>query len=174
LPAGAWFIFRLLLIPPVGKKQASRALVVAGFAAIAALVGVMVMLQVTAAQNSAFKQSWDAIAFETNALSQEYQAHEGKWLDKQYDNSTMLAVLDDYQPRYQALIDRAQALETPEKYVQARDLLVKSIQTEKDSNDHFRAHLMTGDPDEYKRSSELLSLALKYSAEADAAITAAG
>ncbi len=163
-----------MLIAFVGKKQAPRMLVIAGFAAIAVLVGVMVMLQVSSAQNSAFRQSWDAIVFETNALSQEYQAHEGKWLAKQYDNSTMVGVVDDYQPRYQQLIDRAQALETPEKYVEARELLVKSIQTEKDSNEHFRSYLVTGDQEEYEKSSELLSLALKYSAEADAAISAAG
>lgn len=155
-------------------KKAPRALVIAGFAAIAALVGVMVMLQVSSAQNSAFKQSWDAIAFETNALSQEYQAHEGKWLNQQYDNDTMIGIVDDYQPRYQELIDRAQALETPEKYTNARDLLVKSIQTEKDSNEHFRNYLVTGDQEEYEKSSELLSLALKYSAEADSVISAAG
>lgn len=159
---------------PVGKKQAPRILVIAGFAAIAALIGVMVMLQVSSAQNSAFKQSWDTIAFETNALSQEYQMHEGRWLDGQYDNSTMIGIIDQYQPRYQQLIDRAEALETPEKYTEARRLLVLSIQTEKDSNEHFRNHLVTGDPEEYEESSELLSLALKYSAEADAAINAAG
>lgn len=163
----------MLLQACVGKK-APRALVIAGFAGIAALVGVMVMLQVSSAQNSAFKQSWDAIAFETNALSQQYQAHEGKWLGQQYDNDTMIGIVDDYQPRYQELIDRAQALETPEKYANARDLLVKSIQTEKDSNEHFRNYLVTGDEEEYEKSSELLSLALKYSAEADAAISAAG
>jgi hypothetical protein len=33
---------------------------------------------------------------------------------------------------------------------------------------------VTGDEEEYEKSSELLSLALKYSAEADAAISAAG
>lgn len=158
----------------MGKKQAPRVLVIAGFAAIAALVGVMAVLYVSGAQNSAFKQSWDAIAFETNALSQEYQAHEGKWLARQYDNSTMIGIVDDYQPRYQTLIDRAQSLETPEKYTDARDLLVKSIQTEKDSNGHFRNYLVTGDLEEYEKSSELLSLALKYSGEADAAINAAG
>jgi hypothetical protein len=157
----------------VGKK-APRILVMAGFAAIAALVGVMIMLQVSAAQNSAFKQSWDAIAFETNALSREYQEHEGRWLARQYDNDTMVGIIDDYEPRYQELIDRTQGLETPEKYANARELLVKSIQTEKDSNEHLRNYLVTGDQEEYEKSSELLSLALKYSAEADAAIKEAG
>jgi hypothetical protein len=169
-----WFIFRQLLQAYVGKKQAPRILVIAGFAAIAALVGVMGMLYVSGAQNSAFKQSWDAIAFETVDLTRAYQAEEGKWNAGQYDNETMIGIIDDYMPRYQSLVDRAEALDTPEKYVQARDLLVKAIQTEKDSNEHFKTYLLTGDEEEREKRDDLFSLSLKYSAEADAAIAAAG
>jgi hypothetical protein len=158
----------------VGKKQAPRILVIAGFAAIAALVGVMGMLYVSGAQNSAFKQSWDAIAFETVDLTRAYQAEEGKWNAGQYDNETMIGIIDDYMPRYQSLVDRAEALDTPEKYVQARDLLVKAIQTEKDSNEHFKTYLLTGDEEEREKRDDLFSLSLKYSAEADAVIAAAG
>ncbi|UVS69853.1 hypothetical protein [Nitrososphaera viennensis] len=158
----------------VKKRQASRAIVIAGFAAIAVLVGVMVMLQVSSAQNSEFKQKWDAIVFDSISLTQEYQAEEGKWKAGQYDNSTMAGIVDKYMPRYQSLIDRANALETPERYTEARGLLVKAIQTEKDSNEHFREYLLTGNKAEYDKALDLFSLSLKYSAEADAAIKEAG
>ncbi|AIF84120.1 hypothetical protein NTE_02063 [Candidatus Nitrososphaera evergladensis SR1] len=158
----------------VKKKQASRAVVIAGFAAIAVLIGVMVMLQVSSAQNDEFKQKWDGIAVDTIALTREYQAEEGKWKAGQYDNATMAAIIDKYMPRYQSLIDRANALETPERYTDARSLLVKAIQAEKDSNEHFKAYLLTGNRAEYEKTLDLFSLSLKYSAEADAAMKAAG
>ncbi len=146
----------------------------AGFAAIGIIVAAMVFLQVANARNAAFKQAWDGIAFDTITLTQDYQAEEGKWRAKQYDNDTMAGVVDQFLPKYQALIDRANALDTPERYTQARDLLVKAIDTEKQSNEHFRAFLVTGDQSEYERSSDMFSLSLQYSADADAAIKAAG
>jgi hypothetical protein len=158
----------------MGKKQTQRMLVIAGFAAIGIIVAAMVFLQVASAKNAAFKQGWDSIAFDTISLTREYQAEEGKWRAKQYDNNAMAGIVDRYLPKYQALIDRANALDTPERYVQARDLLVKAIDTEKQSNEHFREFLVTGDQSEYERSIDLFSLSLQYSADADAAIKAAG
>lgn len=156
------------------KKQASRVVMIAGFGAIALLVAVMVMLQVSNAQNGVFKQKWDTIAYDSIALTQQYQAEEGKWKAGHYDNATMAGIVDKYMPRYQSLIDRANALETPERYSEARGLMVKAIQTEKDSNEHFKAYLLTGDKAEYNKELDLFSLSLNYSAEADAAIKEAG
>ncbi len=158
----------------VKKKPLSRAIVIAGFAAIAVLVGVMVSLQISTAQNGEFKQKWDNIAFDAIALTQHYQAEEGKWKAGQYDNATMAGIVDKYMPQYQSLIDRSNALETPERYTEARSLLVKAIQTEKDSNEHFKAYLLTGNKAEYEKTLDLFSLSLKYSSEADAAIKEAG
>jgi hypothetical protein len=156
------------------KQQASKAIVIGGFAAIAVLVGVMVMLQVSSAQNEGFKQKWNGIALDTISLTQHYQAEEGKWKKGQYDNATMAGIVDKYAPMYQALIDRAKALETPERYAEAHGLLIKAIQTEKDSNEHFKTYLLTGNKTEYEKTLDLFSLSLKYSAEADASIKAAG
>lgn len=158
----------------MGKKRASRIVTFGGIGVIAAVVGFMIFLQVENSRNSEFKKSIDAIATETISLTREYQIEEGKWTDKQYDNATMIMKIDAYSPRYQDLIDRANALETPAKYAVAKDYLIKSIESEKQSNEHFRNHLQTGDPKEYERSVDLFSLSLRYSAEYDAAIGAAG
>lgn len=158
----------------VKSKPVSKAVVIAGFAAIAVLVGIMVSLQVSNAQNGEFKQKWDNIAFDAIALTQQYQAEEGKWKAGQYDNATMAGIVDKYMPRYQSLIDRANSLETPQRYADAHSLLVKALQTEKDSNEHFKAYLLTGNKAEYEKTLDLFSLSLKYSAEADAAIKEAG
>ena len=156
------------------RKLAGRIVTYAGIGAIAALVGFMVFLQVEASRNSEFKKSIDDIAFDTISLTQEYQAEEGKWIKKQHDNSTMIAIIDTYQPRYQELIERAQALDTPERYKASRDYLVRSLESEKQSNEYFRNYLVTGDRIEYDKSIDLFSRSLQYSADYDAAIKAAG
>lgn len=158
----------------VKGSRVQKAVVIGGFAAIGALVIFMVMLQISGAQNATFKQQWDGIAYDSIALTKEYQAQEGKWVAKQYDNKTMASIVDSYMPRYQQLIDRANAMQTPDRYAESRDLMVKAIQTEKDSNEHFKMFLLTGDQAEYKMVQDLTSLSLKYSSEADEAVKAAG
>src|SRR4029079_4191311 len=111
----------------MGKKRTSRIVTFAGITVIAAIIVFMVSLQVEASKNSEFRKSIDNIALDTISLTQEYQAEEGKWVHKQYDNSTMISIIDTYKPRYQALINRTQALETPDRYISARDFLVKSV-----------------------------------------------
>ena len=86
----------------------------------------------------------------------------------------MAEIVDSYLPKYQQLVDGAKAIETPDRYIDARDLLVKSIEAEKDSNEHFREYLLTGDDKEYKKASDLLSLSLKHEAESSVAMSAAG
>ena len=158
----------------MGKKRSSRIITFAGVAVIAALIAFMVSLQVEASKNSEFRKSIDNIALDTISLTKEYQAEEGKWVHKQYDNSTMISIIDTYKPKYQALIDRTQALETPDRYISARDSLVKSVESEMDSNDHFRIYLVSGNQSEYDRSADLLTESLAYSADYDAAMKAAG
>jgi len=157
------------------RKQRERIITFAGIGAMVAAIvvfGILPQMQIT--RDNEFKASIDKIAFDTISLTQEYQAEEGKWVHKQHDNSTMISIIDTYKPKYQALIDRAQALETPDKYISARDSLIKSLQSEMESNDHFRVYLVTGDQSEYDKSSELLTQSLAYSADYDAAIKAAG
>jgi hypothetical protein len=156
------------------KMQVNRLVTIAGIGAIAAIIAFVAFLQVEAARNNEFKRSIDQIAFDTIALTHEYQAEEGKWNSKQYDNSTMIAIIDNYQPRYQQLIDRANTLDTPERYKAAKDYLIKSVEAEKQSNERFRDYLVTGDRGEYEISVNLFSQALQYSASYDAAIKEAG
>lgn len=155
-------------------KSASRAVVIGGIAAIGAIIGFMVLLQAETGRNNEFKRSIDLIATDAIALTREYQAEEAKWVGGQHDNSTMISIVDSYDSRYQELIDRAESLGTPERYMTAKDNLIKAIQAEKESNIHLRNHISTGSPEEYERSIDLVSLSLQYSAEYDAAMKAAG
>jgi hypothetical protein len=158
----------------MGRKRTSRIITIGGIAAITALVGFMIALQVGAARNNDFKRAFEQIVIDVNALTQEYQAEEGKWVAKEYDNATMIAAIDRYMPRYDELIDRAEALDTPDRYKEAQGYLVSAIESERQSNEHFRNYLVTGDQSEYERSSAMLSKSLADSINADAAIKAAG
>src|SRR5579884_4025470 len=122
----------------ISKKKTNRIITIAGIAIIAGIVAFMISLQVQNSKNNEFRKSLDNIANDTVVLSRQYQAEEGKWVNKQYDNKTMVNIVNNYLPRYQALIDKAKALDTPDKFKSAQGFLVSAIQTEKESNEHFR------------------------------------
>jgi|SRR5439155_3358223 len=155
------------------RKQKSRIITIGGIVAIAVLVGFMISLQVEVMRNNKFKRGFEKIVIDVNTLTQQYQGEESKW-QKNYDNSTMISVINQYLPKYQELIDRAEALDTPERYKESQSYLVSAIESEKQSNEHFRNYLVTHDKQEYDRSSDLLTKSLTDSANADAAIKAAG
>ena len=132
----------------------------------------MVFLQVEASRNNEFKQAFEKIVIDTNALTQEYTIQEDQWLSR--DNNTMIQVIDQYLPKYDMLVERAKALDTPEKYKSAQEYLVSAIDLERQSYQHFRNFLATGDESEYGMSSNMISRSLEESVKADGAIEAAG
>jgi hypothetical protein len=143
-----------------------------GIAIIGVLIAFMVFLQVEASRNNEFKRAFEKIVIDTNALTQEYTKQEDQWLSR--DNNTMIQVIDQYLPKYDMLVERAKALDTPEKYVSAQEYLVSAIDLERQSYQHFRNYLVTGDESEYRMSSDMISRSLEESVNADAAIKAAG
>ncbi|HJS83425.1 MAG TPA: hypothetical protein VJ742_11390 [Nitrososphaera sp.] len=158
----------------MAKRKASKAITIGGLAALAAVVVVMILLFAADRRNSDAERSIDAIAVDAIALTGEYQEEEGKWVKKLYDNNTMIAVIEQYDPRYQALIEQASQLDVPERYRLPQDLLIKAVESEKQSNLHLRNHLVSGSPEEYEKSVDLFSLSLQYSADYDAAMKTAG
>ncbi len=67
-----------------------------------------------------------------------------------------VAITDDYLPKFQKMVDRAQALRpTTAKYLQAKNLYVKSLQSEIGSYMHFRNFLATGSKTEDNTSTQL-------------------
>jgi hypothetical protein len=143
-----------------------------GIAVIGVLIAFMVFLQVEASRNNEFKRAFEKIVIDTNALTQEYTIQEDQWLSR--DNNTMIQVVDQYLPKYDMLVERAKALDTPEKYKSAQEYLVSSIDLERQSYQHFRNYLVTGDESEYTMSSDMISRSLEESVNADGAIKAAG
>jgi len=157
---------------PRSRRLTRQLILFGGIAIIGALIAFMVYLQVEASQNNDFKRAFETIVVDTNSLTRQYTAEEDTWLPK--DNNTMIQVIDQYLPRYDALIEKAKALNTPDKYKSAQDYLVSAIELERQSYQHFRNYLATQDQSEYEKSSELISQSLEQSINADAAIKAAG
>jgi hypothetical protein len=143
-----------------------------GIAVIGVLIAFMVFLQVEASRNNEFKRAFEKIVIDTNALTQEYTIQEDQWLSR--DNNTMVQVIDQYLPNYDMLVERAKALDTPEKYKSAQEYLVSAIDLERQSYQHFRNFLVTADESEYRMSSDMISRSLEESVNADGAIIAAG
>jgi hypothetical protein len=157
---------------PRTRKQTRRLITFGGIAVIGVLIAFMVFLQVEASRNNEFKRAFEKIVIDTNALTQEYTIQEGQWLSR--DNNTMIQVIDQYLPKYDMLVERAKALDTPEKYKSAQEYLVSAIDLERQSYQHFRNFLVTGDESEYGMSSDMISRSLEESVNADGAIKAAG
>ena len=157
---------------PRSRKQTRQLITFGGIAAIGALIAFIVFLQMETSRNNEFKRAFERIVIDTNALTQQYTSEEDMWLSR--DNSTMIQIIDQYLPRYDELIDRAKALNTPERYKSAHDYLVSAIELERQSHQHFRNYLTTDDQSEYEKSSEMISRSLEQSVNADAAIKAAG
>jgi len=121
-------------------------------------------------KTQSFHVAYETLINDSHSLTESYQKEIGKWQSKQYDNKTMVLITDKYLPEFQKLVSRAQALQpTTTKYLQAKDLYIKSLQSEIESYMHFRSFLVTGDRTEDNTSTQLLSNALKYEIKSFAA-----
>jgi len=142
-------------IPRFGTINQSQALVKSNLS----LVSIIITDDVA----QSFHIAYETLISDSHSLTQNYQGEIGKWLSKQYDNKTMVLITDKYLPQFQKLVTRAQALQPiTTKYLQAKDLYVKSLQSEIGSYMHFRNFLATGNNTEDDISSQLLTNALKY------------
>jgi hypothetical protein len=121
-------------------------------------------------KTQSFHVAYETLINDSHSLTESYQKEIGKWQSKQYDNKTMVLITDKYLPEFQKLVSRAQAFQpTTPKYLQAKDLYIKSLQSEIESYMYFRSFLVTGDRTEDNTSTQLLSNALKYEIKSFAA-----
>jgi uncharacterized protein YsxB (DUF464 family) len=121
-------------------------------------------------KSQSFQVTYEMLINDSHSLTENYQKEIGKWQSKQYDNKTMVLITDKYLPQFQKLVSRAQALQpSTAKYLQAKSLYIKSLQSEIGSYTHFRNFLVTGNKTEDDTSTQLLSNALKFEIESFAA-----
>jgi hypothetical protein len=125
---------------------------------------------ITDNKTESFHVAYETLINDSHSLTQSYQKEVGKWQSKQYSNTTMILITHKYLPEFQELVSRAQALQpSTSKYLQAKDLYVKSLQSEIGSYMHFQNFLATGNKTEDDTSTQFLSNALKFELESFAA-----
>jgi hypothetical protein len=132
------------------------------------------MQQPSSPQNStihAFEDAFIGIVNDTRNLSLAYQDEIAKLQSGVYDNQTFVTITDLYLQMYQQLLARTDALKQwpaslPQNYSKAVDLYSESIRTEKESQEHLRNYITTGNLTENERSLQLLSESLKFELEA--------
>jgi hypothetical protein len=123
---------------------------------------------------ASFVSSFENLVKKANNLSQSYHNETGKSAKGQVDNKTIIAITDSFKPKYQSLINEAKALQPPKQFQNATDLYIKSLESELQSNNHFRNSLATNNSTESKLSSKLLSDAFNYEIEAFKKLKASG
>jgi hypothetical protein len=131
--------------------------------------------QLSFAQNStSFVSSFEKLVKKTNILSESYHNETGKFAKGQINNRTMISITDNYLPKFQSLVNESKALQPPKQFQNATDLYTKSLESELQSNTHFRNYLSTNNSTENKLSSKLLSDAFNYEIEAFKKLKASG
>jgi len=122
---------------------------------------------ITFAQDSAsFVGSFENLVKEVNNLSQSYHNETGKSGNGQVDNATIITITDNYKPKYESLINKAKALQPPKQFQNGTNLYIKSVESELQSNNHFRNYLATNNVTENELSNKLLSDSFAYETEA--------
>ena len=144
------------------RRQKERIAIIIGLGVITVGLAFMFSLQLQNTKAEAFVESYGKLVTDSRNLTQSYQSQVGKWKLKQYDNSTMVSITDQYLPKFQSLVDRAKALQPPQKFTRSRDFLGLSFQSEMESYKHFRTFLTTGLRAEDDVSTKFLSDALRY------------
>jgi hypothetical protein len=119
----------------------------------------------TQSKDQSFASSFQGIVDETSLLSHEYDVQVQKWQRGELSNKTMVSITDTYLPKYQELINKTNDLQTPTGYENVTNFYAKSLESELESNTHFRNYLLTRNTTENDASQQSLSDAFEYEME---------
>jgi hypothetical protein len=96
-----------------------------------------------------------------------------KWQMIENNDTTMISITDSYLPKFQELITEAKNLHAPAKFKNVKELYLKSLESELQSNIYFRNNLESSNDLESTLSSKLYSDAFKYEIESFRALESA-
>jgi hypothetical protein len=146
-------------------NKRSKVTVIVTMVAIVVGVGAFYLVSPLFISTQSFASSVQGIVNETGLLAHDYDTQVQKWQRGELSNQTMASVTDTYLPKYQELINKTNALQTPAGYENVTSLYAKSIESELKSNIQFRDYLLTGNKTESEASMQSLSDAFKYEME---------
>ncbi len=76
---------------------------------------------------SSLPVSFKELINKSRNLTQSYQSQITKLSDWKYDNKTMIAITNDYLPKFQKVIDDSKILQTTEQYEQRLEMTFKKM-----------------------------------------------
>ena len=112
-----------------------------------------------------FLEAYYSLVDATTDVTENYHKEIEKWERDQYDNRKLVEVTDSFLSEYDLLVDKATSFKAPQKYPEALELYIKSLNSERTSYALFLDFVETGDPRFNETSIDLLSNATKYELE---------
>jgi hypothetical protein len=112
-----------------------------------------------------FLENYYSLVDTTTGVTENYHKEIEKWERDQYDNRKLVEVTDSFLSEYDLLVDKATSFKAPQKYQEALELYIKSLNSERTSYALFLKFVETGDPRFNETSIDLLSNATKYELE---------
>jgi hypothetical protein len=154
-------------------SKRSKVAVIIAMVAIVLGVGAFYLVSSSFISTQSFASSFQDIVDETGLLAHDYDTQVQKWERGDLSNETMASITDTYLPKYQALINRTNALQTPAGYENVTSLYARSIESELKSSIQFREYLLTGNKTGSEASMQSLSDAFRYEMESFKAFNSA-
>lgn len=109
-----------------------------------------------------FLENYYSLVDATTGVTENYHKEIEKWERDQYNDQELVEITNSFLSEYDLLVDRASSFRPPQKYQEALDLYIKSLNSERASYAVFRDFVETDDPKLNETSIDLLSNATKY------------
>jgi hypothetical protein len=124
-------------------------------------------------KNQLFVTSFQNVVNKALLLTHDFDIEIQKWKRGEQNNETMVSITDSYVPRFKELITLVKDLQAPKQFENVTKFYLMSLQSELQSNIHYRNSLVSGNTTESLLSSKLYSDALRYEMESFGAFRAA-
>jgi hypothetical protein len=147
--------------------KSQRILVVTVFVGIVATVlGVSFMLMTQATNRENYVITIQNVSDEARVLTRTYEDSIAKWENGLTSKEQILQITDSHLENLNRLLTKLKSLEPPEKFLDAHELSILSLDHELQSDQHMRSYIETGKEEEREMSATLLQKAFDYEAEA--------
>lgn len=126
----------------------------------------------TEAVDEDFIQNYYTLVNATTRVTEDYHKEIGKWEEGEHSDQQIVSITNSYLSQFDKLVDEASNIDAPEKFQDAVDLYINSLNSERASYAMFRDFVETGDPNLNETSVDLLSNATEFELDSFALINA--
>jgi hypothetical protein len=113
-----------------------------------------------------FVDSYENLTNDSRNVSLSLDAEIGKWINREISNSSLVTILEEYEPKYSTLLEKANNIQAPSQFNRTMQLTIDSLKSEIESNEFLKRYLSTGNPNFKNISDNLFSKAYMYEYQA--------